>query len=206
MNIIGKNIFQKLVILLLFSGGFACSQTLDSTVEINNLAKRPTVTSDSLEIKSYSNGQLSYKFSTPLFEHYQLAENPYKIFTKGIHIESYDSLGNVNSMLDALYAHHDETKKLWEAKGNVVARDSSGKILYTQQIYWDENKKIYYSNVDTKVVDGDEITVGAGFESDDKLQNIQFKQNKGRILIDTTKTQPSDSLAISTDTTKTTKK
>ncbi|MEG1649365.1 MAG: LPS export ABC transporter periplasmic protein LptC, partial [Rikenellaceae bacterium] len=127
---------------------------------------------------------------------YKLAKDPYMIFTKGIHIETYDSIGTVRTMLDALYAHYDENSKVWEAKGNVVARDSSGKTLYTQQIYWDQKKQIIYSNVDTKVVNGDEITVGSGFESDDKLENIQFKQTKGRIYVDTTKNENPDSSAV----------
>ena len=71
-----------------------------------------------------------------------------------------------------------------------------GKTLYTEHIFWDEKRRKIYSNVETKVVNGDEITVGTGFESDDEMKNIQFKKTKGRIMIDTTKT-------ITTDTVKT---
>lgn len=206
MNFFGKNIFHKLIVIVLFGGNFACSQTLESNVEIADSAARPTVTSQNLEIKNYQNGLLSTKLTTPLVERYQLNEKPYMIFTKGIHVENYDSLGAIKTSLDALYAHYDETEKIWEAKGNVVARDSSGKTVYSQQIYLDEKKNRVYSNVDTKVVDGDEVTIGTGFESDDKLEVIKFKDTKGRIYVDTTKTENTDSLKIKSDSTKNSKK
>ena len=44
-----------------------------------------------------------------------------------------------------------------------------------------------YSNVDTKVIDGDEITQGSGFESDGQLNNVRFLNTKGRLFVDTTR-------------------
>ena len=94
------------------------------------------------------------------------------------------------------YAKYLEKEQLWEAKGNVVGEDQEGKKLLTEQLFWDEKADRIYSNVDTKVINGDEVTVGTGFESDGQLNNITFRETKGRILIDTMRNR-TDSATVS---------
>lgn len=147
------------------------------------------------------NGIKSYRFRTPLLEGYKLAKEPYMEFREGVDIETYkEDTTAVDSHLSADYAIFFEERKLWEAKGNVVARNSKGETLYTQQLFWDQKSKRIYSNVDCKVEMGSDYWYGEGFESDESMNDWHFRRYRGRMWVDTEPTRPADSTAVAADT------
>ncbi len=156
-----------------------------------------TQKSDTLTLIYSENGVKQYRFYTPLMERYELAREPYMEFRYGIDIVTYDSLDNPESTLVSDYAIYYENRKLWEARGNVVATGQDDRTLYTQQLFWDQQTGRVYSNVDSKVVQDGDVFIGEGFESDDKFQNWTFRNYVGRITVDTTPTQRSDSTSRS---------
>ena len=144
--------------------------------------------SENLSIVESQNGRRSYHFVTPLVEGYSLAREPYREFRKGVKITTYkdDSLSTVDAVLTANYAIYYENRKLWEAKGNVVVVKSDGKNLYTQQLFWNQQTKKIYSNVDSKIVqnDGRDVFIGEGFESDEEFKDWRFRRMKGRMEVE----------------------
>lgn len=142
------------------------------------------------------NGERSYSFSAPLIEGYSLAQNPYQEFRKGIHMITYtsDSLSLVDATITANYAIYYDKQKLWEAKGDVVIIKKNRKgedttvtsltEVHTQQLFWDARTKKIYSNVDTKVLQGDGWHFGVGFEADEDLKNIHFRKYKSEMEFD----------------------
>lgn len=144
--------------------------------------------SENLSIVESKNGRRSYHFVTPLVEGYSLAREPYREFRKGVKITTYkdDSLSTVDAVLTANYAIYYENRKLWEAKGNVVVVKSDGKNLYTQQLFWNQQTKKIYSNVDSKIVqnNGRDVFIGEGFESDEEFKDWRFRRMKGRMEVE----------------------
>jgi len=153
------------------------------SVDVENVITQMT---DSLKIISSDNGQRKYIFTAPLMERYSLSKEPYIEFRKGINIESYDSAGAFSSSLVADYAIYLENQKLWQAKGNVVGINKDGQRLETQQLFWNQNTKRIYSNVDTRVTmpTGERVT-GVGFESDEAMNDWVFRRPTGKVTIDT---------------------
>ena len=179
-----KEITLKVIIALFLFNIFGCDTKVNSSVTIEDTKNHPTVTSNNLSIKSFKDGLLAYKFDAKLLERYEMVDTPYMVFRKGIHIETFkDSTEAIVTFLDADYAYYDEKKRVWEARGNVVGKDSLGKTLYTEQIFWNEKTRKIYSNVFTKIVNGPEVTTGSGFESDDEMKVIHLKQNRGRMIL-----------------------
>ena len=80
---------------------------------------------------------------------------------------------------------------MWEAKGNVVVVKSDGKNLYTQQLFWNQQTKKIYSNVDSKIVqnDGRDVFIGEGFESDEEFKDWRFRRMKGRMEVEVKPTE-----------------
>ncbi len=156
--------------------------------------------SENLSMVVSQNGRRSYFFETPMLEGYTLAREPYREFRKGVKITTYqnDSLSSVDVVLTANYAIYYENRELWEAKGNVVAEKADGKKLYTQQLFWNAKTKKIYSNVDSKIVqnEGRDVFVGEGFESDEEFKDWRFRRMKGRMEVDVTQRESSDSLGI----------
>ena len=188
MDLLRHNISVALLIVgsAIFITGCNSSKVAADVV-ITDYKKVPSLVSDSLSITYYENGEMEYKFTTPRMERYEFDDEPYMVFEEGVRIETFDEDGTRKSSLVADYAKYLEKKRLWEAKGNVFGHDENGKELYTEQLFWDEMADKIYSNVDTKVIDGDEITQGSGFESDGQLNNVRFLNTKGRLFVDTTR-------------------
>ncbi len=159
-----------------------------------------TQQSDTLVIISSENGKKAYRFSTPLMERYELAREPYMEFRKGVEIETYDdSTGAVKSTLVSDYAIYFEKRDLWEAKGNVVATNDQNQTLYTQQLFWNRITKRVYSNVDSKIVQGRDVFIGEGFESDDEFKEWSFRKFTGKLTVDTEQTRPADSSSVASN-------
>ena len=137
--------------------------------------------SENLSIVMSENGLKSYHFETPLMEGYTLARDPYREFRKGIKITMFeeDSTSNDAATLTANYAIFYENRKLWEAKGDVVVIQTNGRRLYTQQLFWNQSTHRIYSNVDSRIVDGDEMTDCEGFESDEEMTQWKYRKLKG---------------------------
>mgnify|MGYP002275353359 CR=1 FL=1 len=106
-----------------------------------------TQQSEDLTVILSRNGNLTYRFTTPLLERYEYALEPYTEFRKGIHIETYnDSTHQVESSLTANYAILLEKQQLWEAKGNVRGHNAGGNQLETEQLFWNQKSKLVYSS------------------------------------------------------------
>ena len=156
-----------------------------------------TMMSDTLSMVQSQNGKTKMRFDTPLMERYQLAKEPYMEFRRGVHVITYDdSTAAVASTLVADYAIFFENRELWEAKGNVVATNADGQTLYTQQLFWNQKTHRVYSNVDSKITQGNDIFIGEGFESDDRFDEWSFRKFTGKLTVDTQPTQPADTARV----------
>ena len=166
--------------ILLFSCQASAPQT-EEPAESQNAENMMTEYSENLSIVMSENGLKSYHFETPLMEGYTLARDPYREFRKGIKITMFeeDSTSSDAATLTANYAIFYENRKLWEAKGDVVVIQTNGRRLYTQQLFWNQSTHRIYSNVDSRIVDGDEMTDCEGFESDEEMVQWKYRKLKG---------------------------
>ena len=193
-------ITRKVQVALLVLGSailLVSCETKPEAVERKNDPTMMTEYSENLSIVMSQNGRRSYFFETPLLEGYTLGAEPYREFRKGIKITTYqdDSLSRVDMVLTANYAIYSEKRELWEAKGDVVGRKFDGKQLYTQQLFWDARTQKVYSNVDTKLVQGNNISVGESFEATEDLSDWRFRYQKSRVEVEFNPAETSDSTA-----------
>ncbi len=175
---------------------FSCEKRSQGE-EAKNESGLMTEYSENLSIVMSQNGRRSYFFETPLLEGYTLGAEPYREFRKGIKITTYqdDSLSQVDMVLTANYAIYYEQRELWEAKGDVVGRKFDGKQLYTQQLFWDARTGKVYSNVDTKLVQGNNVSVGESFEATEDLSDWRFRYQKSRVEVEFAAGEGRDSTA-----------
>ena len=68
---------------------FSCSRQT-AVVEEENNQNMMTQQSENLTVIQTKEGNLSFRFSAPLLEEYEYAEEPYIEFRKGIEIETYN--------------------------------------------------------------------------------------------------------------------
>lgn len=159
---------------------FSCESKKAVSDDVN-LETLMTEYSENMSMTMSENGQKSYHFEAPLIEGYSMAKDPYKEFRKGIKVTMYekDSLQTSSATLVANYAILYEERKLWEAKGDVKVEQTGGRKLFTSQLFWNQVTHTIYSNVDCKIVQGDQVYHCEGFESDEQMKEWSYRKVKG---------------------------
>ena len=194
MNI--GSLVRYVVVALSFMGSaillFSCESKREVADDVN-LETLMTEYSENMSISMSENGQKSYHFETPLIEGYAMAKDPHKEFRKGVKITMFekDSLQSSSATLVANYAIFYEERKLWEAKGDVVVEQVGGRKLFTSQLFWNQVTHKIYSNVDCKIVQGDQVYHCEGFESDEQMKDWSYRKVKGVTYFDDTAFQQS---------------
>ena len=63
----------------------------------------------------------------------------------------------------------------------VVIDYSNGDTVYLEDIIWKSNEDIIYSNHPVRAVNGNRITYGDGFVSDENMSNLRITRQRGII-------------------------
>ncbi len=143
-----------------------------------------TRTVDSMEWLTTKNGKTTNLFKASLMEDHAFAKPAFQEYRRGIEVIGYDSLEQEASHILADYALHWTERDLWDLKGNVIVVGEDGRRLTTQQLMWDIKLKKIYSNVDSKVEEGEDVFIGEGFEAADDFSQWTFRRLKGRVSVD----------------------
>jgi LPS export ABC transporter protein LptC len=122
---------------------------------------------------------------------------PYWAFEKGVYLEKFDTLLNIDASIKADTAYYNERKKMWELKGNVQILSQRGDKFQTDLLFWDEKKEKVYSDKFIQIEQEDKIISGYGFESNQNLTEYEIKNTTGVFTVEDTApimTQKTDSL------------
>jgi LPS export ABC transporter protein LptC len=97
----------------------------------------------------------------------------------------YDKSGNPQSYIQANYAILYKKKQLWEGRNQVLAENQAkGEKLETEQIFWDQNEKLIYSEKFSTITNKDGVFYGEnGFEARENLSKWWMKGYKGKVNI-----------------------
>lgn len=151
-----------------------------------------------MEVLSSENGEKTRLMRAPLMEEHAFAKAAFEEFPQGMEVVGFDSIGRPSSKVTADYALHWTARDLWELKGNVFVEGEEGQRLYTQQLTWDRKIAKIYSNVDSKVEEGEDVFIGEGFEANDDFSRWTFRRLKGTVGVNMeTSAPPADSVAVS---------
>ncbi|WP_052180621.1 LPS export ABC transporter periplasmic protein LptC [Alistipes sp. ZOR0009] len=157
----------------------SCKSDLETVKAISNFENKPSETMDNFRSVYTQGGKPRMIVSAPYVQRYSLKKEPFSEFNKGIKAESFNEAGALVASITANYAIYHENQKLWEARGNVVGKNSKGETLYTEKLYWNEQTRRVSSDVFVKVVRADGSTsTGEGIDADEKFQDYNVKKPK----------------------------
>lgn len=140
--------------------------------------------STNVETLVSDSGMVKYKMEAGEWEIFDKSPRPYWSFEKGIHLERFDSLMNVDAYIDADTAYYYEKDKLWELRSNVKIENVKGETFTTDLLFWDQVKEKVYSDVFIKIHKEDQIWTGYGFESDQNLEVYDIRRTSGIMYLD----------------------
>lgn len=154
----------------------SCKTNIDMVNAMEDKEDKATITAKNSEILYTENGQVQLKVLAPLIKYFQNTKEPYNEFPEGITVYTFSDSMEIESELTAKYANYYDSKGLWSASNNVVAKNSKGEILNTEHLFWNQKKKIIYTDDNVKITTADGIQYGKGFLSDETFSNWEIKK------------------------------
>lgn len=138
-------------------------------------------------------GITRYKIITEEWLIYDRKNPPYWAFEKGVYLEKFDSLFQVDANIKADTAYYFTKKELWELRGNVLIKNQKGEQFETQLLFWDQGKEQVYSDEFIRIQQEDKIITGYGFDSNQQLTKYRIRNSSGIFPVDETPV-PNDSI------------
>lgn len=167
----------------------ACENDLNKIKEIS--AKQinlPVDTFRNVNILYSDSAKVKFRVITPLliYHHIDTAANidsSFYVMPKGVKVIAYETgkeSGNIVSDL----AYQRDMANVIEFHHNVVATSADGGTYKSDQLIWDQNKQIIYSNKPVEITTpAGDVVNGVNFKSDDKLNNPTFNRSTGVFMV-----------------------
>ena len=187
-TLLSGNIHRWLVIYPIVAGLIfllACENDIEKIYVISESKTIPEVSGKNFEI-IYSDSSLAkVRVLAPELKKFASVERPYTEFPRGLTAYFYDDSLQIESIIQANYVIYYNEENLWEAKNNVEARNiKEGDQLNTEHMFWDEKRKIIYSETYSKIVNKDGTFYGQrGFEATQDMKKWRLKGSKGTVYI-----------------------
>ncbi len=138
-------------------------------------------------------GITRYRIVTEEWLMFDRKNPPYWAFEKGVYLENFDSLFQVEASIKSDTAYFFNKEGLWKLMGNVHIQNLQGEKFDTQLLYWDQNKQKVYSDKFIRIEQPDRIITGRGFESNQQMTVYTIHKPEGIFYLDDEATAP-DSL------------
>jgi len=124
------------------------------------------------------------KLTTPLLNQYKKQGSvDHTEMPKGLTIIFYDKNQNETSRVVADYGIRYENQKRVELRKNVVVTNQKGDVFKSEELIWDENKQMFYSNQLVNIIKQDGTNIyGAGFRSDENFNNPVIDKAYGNLM------------------------
>lgn len=174
--------FRVVVVFLLFTA--SCGKDKKDVVEVV-FDPETTYTMRTTDIQSLisDSGLTRYRLKAKEMMVFEKAEEPFWYFPRGIYIEKFDTLFNIEASFEADTAYHWDKKGLWKAIGNVNILNLEGERFETELLYWDSNEERIYSDAFIRIEQHDKTITGIGFESDQNMTNYRIFRPQGSIPV-----------------------
>ena len=138
-------------------------------------------------------GLIRYKVIAEEWLVYANRKPSFWAFEKGIYLEKFDTLFNIDASIKADTAYYYEPSKTWELKGNVQIQNQQGDKFNTEQMFWDQRDERIYSEKFIRIEQVDKVLTGIGFTSNQNMTEYQINNPQGVFSVE--ETAPADSTA-----------
>lgn len=178
-----NNITIVLIAIVMLFFYTACDGKDTSMIDIKYDPEiTPSMNTDSVTTLISDSGITRYKLVTENWQVFDKAKDPFWYFPKGIYIERFDSVFQVEAKILADTAWNFTEKRLWRLKGNVDIRNMEGEMFLSDELFWDQQSQKVYSDKFIEIKRGDTELKGYGFESNQEMTEYRiFRPHDGKI-------------------------
>lgn len=169
------------VIFLLCFIFTSCESNLKDVQNIYKTTFVPSGEADSINLKYTDSGRVKTKLQSLKMLDYSTAKNPFVEFPKGVLVTLYDQNKRTTTIhSDKAYSY--KRTQIIDLQGNVRIVSHDGKVLQTNQLYFDQKNEWFFTEDFFRFIDNNGSYVegkGIDFSKDFKIFNMQ--NNRGEI-------------------------
>jgi LPS export ABC transporter protein LptC len=162
----------------------ACENDLKQVKQISQQEANNKVDSSKIVEVIYSDSaHVKARVLTKLMLHYNITNDEHYVMPKGVTIYFYDNQQNISSTVVGDSSITKKDNKVIEMHGNVVVSNAKGDVFKSNELIWDQLKKIMYSNQHWQLnkTDGTMLN-GMHFKSDETFTNKTGDNGNGVIV------------------------
>ncbi len=152
------------LLALLASAGSACRREEPLEVAGINPKGMPTMTTRNVMTIISDSGKPQYRLVCPLWLVYDNIDTPLWILPGGPFLEKFDEKMHTVFTVACDSAINDRLQQQWRLFGNVEFKESPRLLILTQQLTWDQQRQMVYSDSFIHIEQPDKIIEGYGFE------------------------------------------
>lgn len=184
----GRNHINLFFPLLSISCYFFISSCENDPKMIDDWSKKKEMVEVGKNIEAYlsQESKVKAKLTAPLMLRHE-ADTLYTEFPKSLHVDFYDDSTKIESWVDSKHGKYFENMDkvyLWDS---VVVINIKGDTLKSQDLWWDKNKELFYTDKYAEYLRKDkQIYPGKGLEATQDFKRITFKEPTGIVEVSDT--------------------
>jgi len=170
-----KKIVEFIAFLLAISFLQSCESNLKDVQRIYKTSFVPTGEADSINLKYTDSGRVKSILQSLKMIDYSTAKNPFVEFPKAVLVTLIDANGNKTIVVADKAISYKKTEVI-DLIGNVKIKTYDGKVLETNQLYFDQKNEWFFTDEAFifKEADGSFLQgIGIDFSKDFKIFNMQ---------------------------------
>jgi LPS export ABC transporter protein LptC len=137
---------------------------------------------DSINLKYTDSALIKAELFAIKMLDYSKAKYPFNHFPKGVKVTVYDSNNNKNFIEANQATVHNKTG-LINLIGNVKITSHDGKVMTTNQIYYDQKNNWFFTEHNFKVTDPNKsFFEGIGVDFDQNFKIVNAQQNRAELI------------------------
>lgn len=180
-----RHLFHIVFAMIIVLGVASCKDDATSVVShATDPEVVPTMTTTDVETVISDSGHTRYRIVAKLWNMFEAAKEPHWTFPKGVKCEELDNGFNTVSTIKCDSAYFDKGKSLWTLTGNVRMTNSTGDVVLTDQLMWDQHAHRLYSDAFIHIEKQGRIIEGYGYESNERLTTYQLRQVEAIFPVD----------------------
>lgn len=177
--------FSAMCCLTLMASLAGCREEAKVNVAASlRINRMPTMTTRNISTLISDSGVTQYRIVAPLWEVYDEGENPHWRFPEGLYLRKYDRKFNVIATIAADSATYFKNRKLWRLDGRVEVTKNPREVFLSQQVFWDQNKGIVYSDSFIHIENATHMMEGYGFEANQDFTRYRISKPLGIFPVD----------------------
>ena len=162
----------------------ACDDDLTKIQAISaKLSSSPIEKTTGVDIIYSDSAKVKLRLIAPLLLQHHDPQNlakEYDLMPKGVRVIFYDTTRHESGGIVADTGINHSNTKIIEFHKNVVATNAQGETFKSDELIWDQNKKVMYSNKPVQItMNGGNVMNGINFTSDEKLTHPIFGKSTG---------------------------